>query len=126
MIKKGYEDLKIYKKAYELAMKIHKMTLKLPKFELYEEGVQIRKSSKSIVANIVEGYGRKKYKKEFFRFLTYAYASCNETKVHIKFLFDSEHITKEQFEQYLEDYNDLSRRIHNYRKSFEKKYPAQH
>jgi len=49
------------------------MTLeKLPRFELYEEGSQIRKSSKSIKSTIVEGYGRRRYQQEDIRFLTYA------------------------------------------------------
>ena len=63
MNKLGYENLEIFQNSYELAMKIHEFTLKLPKFELYEEGSQIRRASKSVVANIVEGYGRKRYKK---------------------------------------------------------------
>ena len=41
---KSYKDLEIYKLSYELAIKIHKMSLELPKFELYEEGSQIRRS----------------------------------------------------------------------------------
>jgi len=53
---KNYRDLEIYKLAKKLAVEIHKMTLTLPKFELYEEGSQIRRSSKAIGANIVEGY----------------------------------------------------------------------
>ena len=95
MVKNGYEDLKIFQDSFELAMKIHEITLKLPKFELYEEGSQIRKASKSVVANIVEGYGRRRYKNDLIKFLAYAYASCDETKVHLKFIFDSKYITKE-------------------------------
>ncbi len=57
----GYKDLEIYKLSHTLAIKVHNMTLNLPRFEMYEEGRQIRKSSKAIPANIVEGYGRKKY-----------------------------------------------------------------
>jgi len=73
MVVKRYEDLEIYQKSYELALNVHDMTLKLPKYELYEEGSQIRKASKSIVANIVEGFGRRRHKKEFIKFVTYAY-----------------------------------------------------
>jgi len=52
---KSYKDLEIYKLSHSLAVGVHKMTLKeLPKFEMYEEGSQIRRSSKSIVSNIVE------------------------------------------------------------------------
>ena len=70
----SYKDLEIYKLSYDLAIKIHKMSLELPKYEMYEEGSQIRRSSKGITSCIVEGYGRKKYKAEFVKFLIYAHS----------------------------------------------------
>ena len=77
----SYEDLVIYQLAKKLAVEIHQMTLtELPKFEMYEVGSQIRRSSKSVGANIVEGFGRKKYRGEYVRFLTYSLASC-ETSI---------------------------------------------
>lgn len=67
------------------------MTLtSLPKFELYEEGSQIRRSCKSIRSNIVEGYGRRDYKQEFIRFLTYALSSCDETTDHLECLSETQ------------------------------------
>ncbi len=60
MAYQSYRDLEIYKKGHKLAIEIHEMSLKLPKFELYEEGSQIRKSSKSVKNNIVEGFGRRR------------------------------------------------------------------
>ena len=51
---------------------------------MYEEASQIRRSVKSIRSNIVEGYGRRRYKLEFVRFLTYAHASCDETIDHLE------------------------------------------
>ena len=74
----SYKDLEIYKLAYEIAIRVHKASLKLPQFELYEQGSQIRRSSKSIKDTIVEGYGRRRYKAEFIRYLVYAQASCDE------------------------------------------------
>lgn len=117
MVVKGYEDLEIYQKSYELAMNIHEMTLELPNFEMYEEGSQIRKASKSIAANLVEGFGRRRYKREFIKFVTYAYASCLETKVHLNFIYDSSYITKKKFNQYFEEYDSLGRKIHNFMKN---------
>ena len=64
---KSYKDLEIYKISYDLAVKIHKFSLKLPNYEQYEEGRQIRKSSKGITSCIVEGYGRRKYKADFIK-----------------------------------------------------------
>ena len=73
----SYKELEIYKLSMKLMGDVHTVSLNdLPKFEMYEEGSQIRRSSKSIVSNIVEGYGRRYYKKEFIKFLTYAAASC--------------------------------------------------
>ena len=56
---------------------------------MYEEASQIRRSAKSIRSNIVEGYGRRRYKLEFIRFLTYAHASCDETIDHLETLHET-------------------------------------
>lgn len=86
---KSYKDLDIYTISYDLAIKAHRMSLGLPQFELYEEGSQLRRAAKSVTANIVEGYGRKKYKAELVKFLIYAHASCDETMVHLNFIKDT-------------------------------------
>ncbi|HID87352.1 MAG TPA: four helix bundle protein [Anaerolineae bacterium] len=63
----SYEDLEIYRLAKQCAVEVHRMTLdELPRFEMYEEGAQIRRSAKSIVANIVEGFGMRRYKATSF------------------------------------------------------------
>ena len=72
---KSYKDLEIYNLAFDYFIETHKMTLMLPKFELYEQGSQLRRSAASIKDNIIEGYGRKRYKQDFIKFLTYAQAS---------------------------------------------------
>ncbi len=108
---KSYRDLEIYQLSYELAMKIHRMSLKLPKYELYEEGSQIRRSSKGVSATIVEGYGRRKYKKDFVRFLVYAQASCDETEVHLEFIHESGYITDDVYMKLKEENDKLGRKI---------------
>jgi four helix bundle protein len=84
---KSYRDLDIFKESKRLAVEIHKISLSLPKIETYEEGSQIRRSSKSITSNIVEGYGRNRYKADFIKHLIYAQAECDEPIVHLDFLF---------------------------------------
>src|SRR2546421_8664001 len=92
----SYRDLEIWKLAKEGAIGVHRMTIQeLPKFELYEEGSQIRRSVKSIRSNILEGYGRRRYKQEFIRFLVFAHASCDETIDHLEGLFETESLTNE-------------------------------
>ena len=71
---KSYKELDIYRISYDLAVKVHTFSLTLPQFELYEEGSQVRRSSKGITSCIVEGYGRGRYKAEFIKFLVYAHA----------------------------------------------------
>jgi len=87
---KSYRELDIYNDSKKPAIEIHRMTLMLPKFELYEEGSQIRRSSKSVTAMIVEGYGRKRYKAEFIKYLVYSQAECDETILHLDFLYETE------------------------------------
>ncbi len=111
---KSYRDLEIYRLSYELAMKIHHMSLKLPKYELYEEGSQIRKSSKGVASCIAEGYGRRKYKNDFVRFLIYAQASCDETETHLDFIHDSGYIAKELHYDLKEENDKLGRKINKF------------
>ena len=90
----SYKNLEIWKLARELSADIHKMTLThLPKFEMFEEGCQIRRSIKSVKSTLVEGYGRRRYKQEFIRYLTYAQASCDETIDHLENLFETGSLT---------------------------------
>ncbi len=65
---KSYRDLEIYPMSYRLALKVHKVSISIPKYELYEQGSQIRRSSKSVKDNIIEDYGRKRYKQEFIQY----------------------------------------------------------
>ena len=117
-MKQSYEDLEIYQLSKMLAIEVHRITLdELPKFEMYEEGSQIRRSSKSIGANIVEGFGRKKYKGEYIQFLTYALASCDETKYHLKVLQETLSLKGDKIKYFLERYNELGRKIFNFREA---------
>ncbi|MFA7228741.1 MAG: four helix bundle protein [Melioribacteraceae bacterium] len=102
----SYKNLEIWKLAREIIIDIHQLTLtKLPKFEMYEIGSQIRRSSKSVKSNIVEGYGRRYYKQEFIHFLMIALASNDETIDHLETLFETKSLTEEQL------FDDLHSRL---------------
>ncbi len=83
----SYKKLRIWELSLDVVIEIQKMTIELPRFEMYEIGSQIRRSSKSVKSNIVEGYGRRKYIKEYIRFLVYAQASNDETIDHLETLY---------------------------------------
>lgn len=93
----SYKNLEIWKLADDAVSEVHEMTLsELPKFEMYEEGSQIRRSVKAVKSNIVEGYGRKRYKAEFVRFLVYALSSNDETIDHLQTLYKTKSLKNEE------------------------------
>ena len=82
--------------ARDVVIGVHEMTLQLPKIEFYEEGSQIRKSSKTTKAAIVEGYGRRRYKQEWIKFLIYSLSSNDETMDHLENLWDTKSLCNEK------------------------------
>jgi four helix bundle protein len=83
---KSYKDLEIYQIAFDLALRIRAKTLGMPHPDKYEIGGQIRRSSQAIKDAIVEGYGRRRYKADFIKFLTYSHASLLEATSQAEFL----------------------------------------
>jgi four helix bundle protein len=92
----------------------------LPKFEMYEEGSQIRRSIKSVRSNIVEGYGRRRYKQDYVRFLTYALSSNDETTDHLETLRETESLENEVLYHDLHTRMDiLGRKLNNFLQAVE-------
>lgn len=120
----GYKDLEIYQLAHKLVVEIHKMTFtKLPKFELYEEGSQIRRSAKSVVTNIVEGFGRRRYKNEFIQFLTYALASCDETREHLDIISETDSLKdKDHYMCFVKKYEELGKKLTKFIQAVERRH----
>jgi four helix bundle protein len=123
----SYKDLDVWQLAREIVIDIHKMTMtKLPKFEMFEEGSQIRKSSKSVKSTITEGYGRRRYKQEFLKFLTYAIASNDETIDHLETLFETKSLDDEDLYHSLHDRLEvLGKKLNRFIESVEKEHLSQ-
>lgn len=117
----GYNNLEIYKEAYQLALRVHKASLMLPKFELYEQGSQVRRSSKSVKDQIAEGYGRKRYKADFIKFLVYAQASCDEATSQLN-LINELYEELYKWKDLIERYDILGKKINNFIKYVEKNW----
>lgn len=112
---KSYRDLDVYNESKKLAVLIHTMSLTFPKHEMYEEGSQIRRSSKAVTALIVEGYGRRRYKADFIKYLVYSQAECDETIVHLDFLFETESLKdKASYDKIRNEYDFLSKKINKF------------
>ena len=106
--------------AKEITTDIHEMTLKLPKFEMYEEGSQIRRSSKSVRTNIVEGYGRRMYKNDYIRFTIFSISFNDETWDHLEMLYETKSLTDEIiFNKILAKINALGIKLYYFLKKIE-------
>lgn len=114
-----YHDLEIWKIAHKMVIVIHDLTLfKLPKFEFYETGSQIRRSSKSVKSNIVEGFGRRYYKNDFLHFLIISKASLEETRDHLETLLATNSLKDhEEYDRVKAMIDDLGRKLYYFIKS---------
>ncbi len=111
---KSYKELEVYQISFRLFIQTHRFTFKLPKHETYELGSQLRRSSDSVNSNIVEGYGRKKYKKDFIKFLIYSLASNDETINHLKKIGTLYPSLFEKAESLQNDYDQLGKRLNKF------------
>ena len=119
----SYRTLQIWQQAHDLALDIHIVSLSLPKFELYDRGSQIRRSSKLIRSNIVEDYGRRKYKADYIRFLNYAFASSFETDDQLESLFETRSLSdREKFDDLLSRNQALGKKLNRSIQTIEKSH----
>jgi len=107
---KSYKDLEIYQLSFQLATEIYRLSLSLPNPDKFETGSQIRRSSQSIKDNIAEGYGRRKYKADFIKFLTFSHASCIEATSQAEFLMTIH--PKTGWEEVAENLNNVGIKIY--------------
>ena len=112
---KSYRGLDVYNISFDLFIRIHKFTFSLPKYETYELGSQLRRSADSVNSNIVEGYGRRRYKNDFIKFLTYSHASNDETINHLKKISALYPNLSEEATALQNEYFNLGGKIHNFK-----------
>lgn len=109
---KSFEDLDVFQRAYTISLVIHRISLTFPAIEQYALGNQIRKASKSICANIAEGYGKQKNSPaEFKRFLGIAVGSSDEMRVWCRYCFDLGYINETLWNEWRDEYARISRML---------------
>jgi four helix bundle protein len=83
------EDLEVFRRAYRLSLEIHKSSLALPRIEQFALADQLRRASKSICANLAEGFAKQSYSAaEYRRYLTVAIGSSDETQLWLRYCID--------------------------------------
>ena len=119
----SYKKLEIWILARELSVEIHNMTLSLPKFEQFEEGQQIRRSAKTVRSCIVEGYGRRRYKADFIKFLIYSLSSNDETIDHLEILYETASLKDENIYRMLHQKLELmGKKLNNFLQAVERSH----
>ena len=109
---KNVEELDVFKKAYDASLIIHKLSLTFPKIEQYALADQIRRSSKSICANLAEGFARQKdSKKEFARYVSLSIGSSDEVKIWLQYAIDLGYVESEQATIFRENYIEISKML---------------
>jgi four helix bundle protein len=111
MVPRGFRDLKVYQLAYKLAIDIFKETKAFPHDERYAMTSQIRRSSRSVAANLAEGYRKRQYPNMFVSKLADCDAEATETQVWLDFARDCGHLSKERHNELATGYDELGRML---------------
>jgi len=110
-IKMRFQDLLAYQKSFALAMKIYKVSMQFPKEETYSLTDQVRRSSRSVTANIAETYRKRDYSKHFHSKLTDSDTENSETQVWLEFANSCEYITEPIFNELIKDAEEVAKLI---------------
>lgn len=112
----SYEDLEVYQKLCELHLEVNELTFTFPKFELYELGSQLRRSSNSAPANIAEGWNNK-HINIYLEGINRALGELRETKHHLRIAFKKGYIENTKYEDLLNRYEECGRMLKALEKS---------
>ena len=109
---RNFEDLVVFKRAYRISLDVHKASLRFPQIEQRALGEQIRRASKSVCANIAEGFGKQRQSRaEFRRFVMMAMGSADEMRVWLRYALDLDYIEEEQWQAWRDEYQQIAKML---------------
>ena len=108
----SYRDLEVYQRSMKAMVAVHNLVLTFPEYEKYALVDQIRRASKSVPANIAEGYGRRKSAKEFKRYLSMSLGSANEMIVHLEVTRELQYAGPDACNSLVEEYNVIGKMLY--------------
>ena len=112
MVARSFEDLEVFQRAYRLSLDIHRTSLTFPRIEQHSLGEQVRRASKSICANVAEGFGKQTHSDaEFKRFLRIAMGSADEMRVWCRYCFDLGYIDEQTWMQWRDEYHQIAKML---------------
>ena len=112
MVTHSFEDLDVFKRAYRVSLAVHRESLNFPKIEQYALGDQIRRASKSVCANIAEGFGKQRQSPaEFKRYLLMAMGSADEMRVWCRYCYDLGYVDEDTWRNWRDDYHEIAKML---------------
>ncbi|MDQ1728530.1 MAG: hypothetical protein QOD33_655 [Pyrinomonadaceae bacterium] len=108
---RGHRDLKVFQLAYRLAMDIFHLTKHFPREEVYSLTDQIRRSSRSVAANLAEGFRKRRYPNMLVNKLTDCDAEASETQVWLDFAFDCGYLSQQDHDRFTSGYEEVGKML---------------
>ena len=116
---RSFEDLEVFRRAYRLSLDIHQASLSFPKFEQFEMAGQVRRASKSVCANIAEGFGKQRISSaEFGRYLAVAIGSADEMRVWCRYCLDLGYIDEATWQLWANAYQEIAMMLQGLRRNW--------
>ena len=104
--------MKVYKLAYQLALNIHEATKKFPKEEKYSLTDQIRRSSRSVPANLAEAWKKRRYEKAFISKVIDCASEAGETEVWLDFAKDFGYLNDTKYRELIKGYDEVNKMLY--------------
>ena len=108
----GVEDLGVFRRAYRLSLEVHRASLEFPRIEQFAMADQLRRASKSICANMAEGFAKQGYSAaEYRRYLLAAIGSSDEVQLWLRYCIDLGYIEDVAGRRWIADYVEISKML---------------
>jgi four helix bundle protein len=109
---RGYKDLKVYQLSYQLALEIQELTSGFPREEKYSLIDQIRRSSRSVPANLAEAWKKRRYEKAFISKIIDCAGEAGETEVWLDFSKDAGYLDRADHKKMIKRYDEVGRMLY--------------
>jgi four helix bundle protein len=106
-ILRSHKELVVYKLAFKASMEIFNISKTFPKDETYSLTSQIRRSSRSVSANLAEAFRKRRYEKAFISKLSDSEGEAAETQVWLDYSFECGYMSKADYTRLLNDYENV-------------------
>jgi four helix bundle protein len=115
---RSFEVLLVYQRLFELHLEVHRLTMSFPKFELFELGSQLRRSSNSAPSNLAEGWNNK-HLNIYLEGINRAFGELRETKHHLSVAFRKSYFSEAVYENLVKRYDECARMLRGLERSLE-------